>query len=89
MLLTDVWEAMEYLALEPPAHLLLRPVAHFFGYQFHEESATKPQGGAKAKPQPSTAEIASLMQVGQRGGELPAYIRNSPSFQKMIAEMGS
>lgn len=89
MLLTDVWEALEYMNLEPPAHIILRPVAQFFGYKFNEETASKPSG----KRNPTQAELASfnLPQFGPRlpADKLPAHIRNSPAFQKMVQDLRS
>lgn len=86
MLLTDVWDALEYMKLEPPTHILLRPVAQFFGYK----AAESPQAET-VKRNPTQAELASfnLPQFGpvQAADKLPAHIRKSPAFQKMVREL--
>lgn len=86
MLLTDVWEALEYMKLEPPTHILLRPVAQFFGYKPEESPQAEP-----GKRNPTQAELATLNlpQFGPRlsADKLPAHIRKSPTFQKMVQEL--
>lgn len=87
MLVTDVWEALEYTNREPPAHLLLRPVAEFFGYKF-AEVATK--GKKTNKNLATPAQVEPMFAIGGRPKPketLPAHIRNSPTFKKMFSDM--
>lgn len=87
MLLTDFWEALEYTNLEPPIHLIMRPVAAFFGYKFAEHPQQKQQG-----TNPSSQQAASWIQMfgGAKPKEqLPAHIRNSPELKKMFDSMKS
>lgn len=87
MLLTDIWEMLEYTNEEPPTHLLLRPVASFFGYKFAEP---KTRNGKKKKRKASDSEVASVMSTFGRpkpGMQLPKHIRDSPTLRKMFEDM--
>lgn len=77
MLVTDTWEAMEYMAVEPPTHVLL---AAFLGYK----AQRKPTPGNN----PSEAEVSSaLTGLVKEKTPAPEWMRNSPSLQKLFADM--
>lgn len=87
MLLTDIWEALEYTNQEPPVHLIMRPVAAFFGYKFEETSSP---ASAPHKKRSSDSEVASVMGMFGKpkpSKHLPKHILNSPALKKMFEEM--
>lgn len=83
MLLTDMWEALEYTNLEPGPHILLRPIAAFFGMRFAETE--------KPKNRPPNDEVVGAW-MGMFGGAKPAeatphYLRDNPTLKQMFADM--
>jgi hypothetical protein len=79
MLVTETWEAMEYLHVEPPTKTLL---AMFLGYTANHTSNKTPGNN------PSETEIAST--VGKFVKEkkpMPEWMRSSPTMQKLYASM--
>lgn len=91
MLLTDVWMALEYTNEEPPIHIIMRPVAKFFGQEFPEPKKKRKNGKRPGMAtQVSPHEIAPMMAIaGQpKSGELvPKHIRNSPTLKRMFAKL--
>lgn len=78
MLITDVWEALEYLAFEPPAHVLLRGQAKFFGYEFAVDKKKE-----KSKPVNDRKAAGELMRAVGGGSAKP--LRQAPkSFQNLV-----
>lgn len=80
MLLTDVWEALEGLAIEIPTHLIIKPIAESIGIKFKSP---------KDKDGPSDADISSLVKLaGNKSRKnLPDFVSNSPTFQKMVEDV--
>ena len=79
MLITETWEAMEYMAIEPPTHVLL---ATFVGYK-----------GADVRNQ-DNVQHATDAQVSANilpfvKGKLPApaWMKGSPGLQKAFADL--
>jgi len=84
MYMDEMWEALEYTNLEPPVHLIMRPVAQLFGFKFAEVEA-------RHKPKKySSAEVGGMMAIAGKPKpkeELPLHIRNSKTFNRLVAEM--
>ncbi len=79
MLVTETWEAMEYMSIEPPTHVLL---AAFLGYKGAEQRiedkvqhATDIEVSSKILPFVKTKQPA------------PDWMKNSPSLQKAFANL--
>lgn len=87
MLLTDVWDALDGLAEQPPEHDHLRYIAQALGW---DSEANKKL--AKKKQTNATGDVGGLMQIGGRpkpASACPPHIKNSPTLQRMFAEMES
>lgn len=90
MLMTDLWEALDYTNKEPPVHLLMRPVAQFFGFKFSDPSKTEQPSSEETSSgkNPSPQKLAPVLAIaGKSRGNAPNYIRNSKAMQKMFEDM--
>jgi hypothetical protein len=84
MLLTETWERLEYLAIEPSqAHLLL-VIAQMLGYK-HQKNTQKTQ--QQSSPGEIQAALGSFPKASY--AHMPEWIKNSPGFQKLVAELRS
>jgi hypothetical protein len=80
MLLTDVWDACDYMAAEPPTHVLL---AQFLGYKGTDRRA-------QSAAQQSSTQMGALLHMPKmlsKPQPAPDWMKNSPSLKKLAQEM--
>jgi hypothetical protein len=79
MLVTETWEAMEYMSIEPPTKILL---AAFMGYKSSRTSNKSPGNN------PSESEVAATLgKLSSGKQQAPAWVKGAPSLQKLFADM--
>jgi hypothetical protein len=79
MLLTETWEAMEYMSIEPPTHVLL---ATFLG---HKSSEVRVENKARNA---TDAEVsANILPFVKTKQPAPQWMKNSPGLQKAFADL--
>ena len=79
MLVTETWEAMDYMALERPTHILL---AEFLG---HKGASKRVEERIQhATEQQVSATILPFIKTKQPA---PTWMKNSPGLQKAFADL--
>jgi hypothetical protein len=78
MLLTDVWDACDYMAIEPPTHILL---GQFLGYKGDDKRQ------APAQQNTPMGTLLHMPKLVSKPQQAPAWMKNSPSLQKLVDKL--
>lgn len=92
MLLTDLWEALDYTNEEPPIHLIMRPVAQFFGYSFDKKdrqprSEDDSEEALTVKRPPNPSELSAFMLHSGKPQPAPKYVKNLKTLNDLFDQL--